>query len=75
MQFILLRWRRFESSRVTAWAMCVEGEEPLDPGLERFGVRRSGTFLQRVRSVCGYVMSGGTRWSGPKPMTREDLKS
>jgi hypothetical protein len=29
MQFILLRWRRFESSRVTAWAMCVEGEEPL----------------------------------------------
>jgi hypothetical protein len=37
-RFILLRWRRFESSRVTAWAMRVEGEESLGHELEKFGV-------------------------------------
>jgi hypothetical protein len=51
--------------------MCVEGEAPLGPGLERFGVRRSGTFLQRVYDVCGYVLPGGTRWSGLEPVTQE----
>jgi hypothetical protein len=54
---------------VTTWAMRVEGEEPLGLELERFGVWHLGTFLQRVRGVCGYVLSGGTWWSGPKPVT------
>jgi uncharacterized protein involved in response to NO len=57
------------------WAMRVEGEEPLGPKLERFGVWHSGTFLQRVHSVCGYVLSGGTQWTGLKPVTREALRS
>jgi hypothetical protein len=43
-----------------------KGRSPLDPKLERFGFQRLGTFL---RDVCGYILSGGTRWSGPKPVT------
>jgi hypothetical protein len=61
----------FEPSGVTVRAMRVEDEEPLGLGLERFRVQRSGTFLQRVHGVCGYVLPGGTRRSGPKPMTQE----
>jgi hypothetical protein len=51
---------------MTTRAMRVEGEEPFSFRLERFGVRHSGTFLQRVHGICGYVLLGGTRWSGPK---------
>jgi hypothetical protein len=47
-------------------AMRVEGEEPFGSGLKRFGVWHLGTFLQRVRGICGYVLVCRTQWSGPK---------
>jgi hypothetical protein len=44
----------------------LKGRSPLVPDLKGFGVQRSGTFSQRARSVCGYVLSGRTRWPGLK---------
>jgi hypothetical protein len=51
---------------MTMQAMRVGGEETFGSGLEKFGVRRSGTVLQRVCGICGYVQPDGTRWSGSK---------
>jgi hypothetical protein len=56
---------------MTVQVIRVEGEEPLGPGFERFGVRCSGTFLQRVHNTYGYALLVGARRSGPKPETRE----
>jgi hypothetical protein len=46
----------YDSNR--AGCVCWRGRAP-KPGLERFGVRCSRTFLLRARGVYGYVLPGG----------------